>query len=189
MCPAGRAALYTIKPTIGLIPQDGIVPISHHFDSAGPMTKSVYDLASLLDVLASRPHSESFTRSLNGSWSDISGTVLDPDKWKFPEAWVKPVDGAEGQIVCAHLETSSNWIVTYSCRTGKYARHMMSSDQRHESLSTMSISFPSMSSSLMGRIVRTLSWVCQPRPNDLQPKLTLTSGRFENKPQCLSAGS
>ncbi|KAH6627164.1 amidase signature domain-containing protein [Chaetomium sp. MPI-SDFR-AT-0129] len=98
VCPAGRAALYTIKPTIGLVPQDGIVPISHHFDSAGPMTKSVHDLAILLDVLASRPRSESFTRSLTGSWSDISVAVLDPDKWKFPEASVKPVDGAEAQI-------------------------------------------------------------------------------------------
>jgi amidase len=97
--PAGRAALYTIKPTIGLVPQDGIVPISSHFDSAGPITKSVYDLATVLDVLASRCPSESFKANLTGSWSDISVVVLDPDKWRFPEAWVKPVDGAEAQIV------------------------------------------------------------------------------------------
>ncbi|KAK4157240.1 amidase signature domain-containing protein [Chaetomidium leptoderma] len=99
VCPAGRAALYTIKPTIGLVPQEGIVPISHHFDTAGPMAKSVHDLAALLDVLAARPRSvESFTANLTGSWSDISVAVLDPDKWKFPETWVKPVDGAEAQI-------------------------------------------------------------------------------------------
>ncbi|KAK4147940.1 amidase signature domain-containing protein [Dichotomopilus funicola] len=107
VCPAGRAALYTIKPTIGLVPQDGIVPISHHFDSAGPMTKSVHDLAILLDVLASRPRSESFTRSLTGSWSDISVAVLDPDKWKFPEASVKPVDGAEAQIFANDVDLIS----------------------------------------------------------------------------------
>lgn len=29
VCPAGRAALYTIKPTIGLVPQSDIVPVSH----------------------------------------------------------------------------------------------------------------------------------------------------------------
>jgi amidase len=99
VCPAGRAALYTIKPTIGLVPQEGIVPISSHFDSAGPMTKSTYDLAALLDVLASRDPSESFTANLTGSWSDISVAVLDPEQWRFPAAWVKPVDGAEAQIV------------------------------------------------------------------------------------------
>ncbi|KAK3941391.1 amidase signature domain-containing protein [Diplogelasinospora grovesii] len=101
VCPAGRAALYTIKPTIGLVPGEGIVPVSTHFDSAGPMTKSAYDLATLLDILASKPPSDrggSYVAHLTGSWSDISVAVLDPDKWKFPEAWVKPVDGAEVQI-------------------------------------------------------------------------------------------
>ncbi|KAK3291864.1 amidase signature domain-containing protein [Chaetomium fimeti] len=98
VCPAGRAALYTIKPTIGLVSQEGIMPISHHFDTAGPMTKSVHDLAALLDVLAAGPRSESFTASLTGSWSDISVAVLDPEEWKFPEDWVKPVEGAEAQI-------------------------------------------------------------------------------------------
>ncbi|KAH6623823.1 amidase signature domain-containing protein [Chaetomium tenue] len=98
VCPAGRAALYTIKPTIGLVPQEGIIPISHHFDTAGPMTKSVCDLADLLDVLAARPRSESFTADLTGSWGGISVAVLDPDKWKFSEDWVKPVQGAEAQI-------------------------------------------------------------------------------------------
>ena len=63
------------------------------------MTKSTYDLAALLDVLASRDPSESFTANLTGSWSDISVAVLDPEQWRFPAAWVKPVDGAEAQIV------------------------------------------------------------------------------------------
>ncbi|KAH6847068.1 amidase signature domain-containing protein [Chaetomium sp. MPI-CAGE-AT-0009] len=98
VCPAGRAALYTIKPTIGLVPQEGIVPISHHFDAAGPMTKSVHDLAALLDVLAARPRSESFMVSLDGSWEDVSVAVLHPGKWRLPEGWVKPVEGAEAQI-------------------------------------------------------------------------------------------
>ncbi|KAL2820868.1 amidase signature domain-containing protein [Aspergillus cavernicola] len=39
ICPAGRAALYTIKPTIGFVPSDGIVPISRNFDSTGPDDK------------------------------------------------------------------------------------------------------------------------------------------------------
>lgn len=99
LCPAGRAALYTIKPTIGLIPQHGIVPMSTNFDSAGPMTKTSYDLAVLLDVLASRSPSESYTKPLTGSWSGISVATLDYSKWRYPGSFIKPADGAEAQIV------------------------------------------------------------------------------------------
>lgn len=99
--PAGRAALYTIKPTIGLVPQAGIVPISSHFDSAGPMTKSVYDLAILLDAISQKDSAFSFTSSLTGSWSDISVGALDPSKWIFPDSYIKPVPMASEQTVRA----------------------------------------------------------------------------------------
>src|SRR4029077_3399162 len=42
-----------LKPTLGLVSQDGIVPISHQQDSAGPMGRSVTDVAILLGVLQS----------------------------------------------------------------------------------------------------------------------------------------
>ncbi|KAJ5689587.1 hypothetical protein N7462_003979 [Penicillium macrosclerotiorum] len=97
--PAGRAALYTIKPTIGLVPSDGIVPISINFDAAGPMTKSPYDLAALLDVLSAPSPSISFTQYLTASWSDISVGVLDPEQWRLPESEVKHAEGAEAQMM------------------------------------------------------------------------------------------
>ncbi|KAM6481340.1 amidase signature domain-containing protein [Trichoderma sp. SZMC 28011] len=96
---AGRAALYTIKPTIGLIPQHGIVPMSTNFDSGGPMTKTSHDLAVLLDILASRSPSESYTKSLTGSWSGISVAALNYSKWRYPDSFIKPADGAEAQIL------------------------------------------------------------------------------------------
>jgi amidase len=49
--PALKSALYSLKPTAGLISQAGIVPFAPYFDSAGPMAKNVYDLAVLLDVM------------------------------------------------------------------------------------------------------------------------------------------
>jgi amidase len=99
VCPAGRAALYSIKPTIGLVPQDGIVPISATFDSAGPMTKTVEDLAILLDVITEREPNKTFLSSLTGSWSDISVGTLDPEIWKFSEDILKPVESATLQMV------------------------------------------------------------------------------------------
>src|SRR6185503_21185648 len=37
----------------GLVAQDGIIPISHSQDTAGPMTRTVIDAAIALDVLRS----------------------------------------------------------------------------------------------------------------------------------------
>ncbi|KAJ5568691.1 hypothetical protein N7450_011177 [Penicillium hetheringtonii] len=99
VCPSGRAALYTIKPTIGLVSQEGIIPISNLCDAAGPMTKTTHDLATLFDVLTDRGSSDSFTKSLTRSWSDISVAVLDPETWKYSEDLTKPADGAESQIL------------------------------------------------------------------------------------------
>ncbi|KAL2833835.1 amidase signature domain-containing protein [Aspergillus cavernicola] len=99
ICPAGRAALYTMKPTIGLVPGEGIVPVSSNFDSAGPMTKSVYDLAVVLDSITERDVSSSYTTYMTGGWEDISVAVLDPTEWKFPENIVKPVPEATDQIL------------------------------------------------------------------------------------------
>lgn len=52
LSPASQNGLVTVKPTVGLLSQAGIVPISHNQDVAGPMTRSVADAALLLDVLA-----------------------------------------------------------------------------------------------------------------------------------------
>ncbi|GAW23606.1 hypothetical protein ANO14919_131800 [Xylariales sp. No.14919] len=99
ICPAGRAALYTIKPSIGLVSQDGIIPISSLFDSAGPMTKTVYDLAAVLDVISERDGANSFTSSLGGRMEEFSVATLDPRIWMFPDELMKPVAGSKEQIL------------------------------------------------------------------------------------------
>jgi len=50
--PSSLNGLVGIKPTVGLIPGAGIVPISHRQDTAGPMARTVTDAALLLGVLA-----------------------------------------------------------------------------------------------------------------------------------------
>jgi amidase len=51
-CPAAFNGCVGIKPTVGLIPSGGIVPISHSQDTAGPMAMTVRDAAELLSALA-----------------------------------------------------------------------------------------------------------------------------------------
>lgn len=50
--PASVNGLVGIKPTVGLVSSDGIVPISSSQDTAGPMARTVADAAALLTVLA-----------------------------------------------------------------------------------------------------------------------------------------
>ena len=49
--PSAVENIFGLKPTLGLISQDGIVPISHQQDSAGPMARSVTDVAILLGIM------------------------------------------------------------------------------------------------------------------------------------------
>src|SRR5437588_2149266 len=51
--PSAVENLFGLKPTLGLISHDGIVPISHQQDAAGPMARSVTDAAILLGIMQS----------------------------------------------------------------------------------------------------------------------------------------
>src|SRR5205807_643882 len=51
--PSAVENIFGLKPTLGLISQDGIVPISHQQDTAGPMARSVSDIAILLGIMQS----------------------------------------------------------------------------------------------------------------------------------------
>jgi amidase len=52
ICPAGINGIVGIKPTLGLVSRDGIIPIAHSQDTAGPMARNVRDAAMMLNVLA-----------------------------------------------------------------------------------------------------------------------------------------
>jgi amidase len=52
VCPAGVNGIVGIKPTLGLVSRDGIIPIAHSQDTAGPMARSVRDAALLLNAMA-----------------------------------------------------------------------------------------------------------------------------------------
>jgi len=51
ICPASMNGVVGIKPGAGLVSQQGIVPISHTQDTAGPIARSVGDAVLLLDAM------------------------------------------------------------------------------------------------------------------------------------------
>jgi len=52
ICPASVSGLVGLKPTVGLVSRTGIIPISASQDTAGPMGRTVADVALLLSGMA-----------------------------------------------------------------------------------------------------------------------------------------
>lgn len=54
--PSAACGLVGLKPTVGLISGKGIIPISHTQDTAGPMARTVFDVALLLEGLTGKSY-------------------------------------------------------------------------------------------------------------------------------------
>jgi amidase len=54
ICPSAMNGIVGFKPTVGVIPQDLIVPISSSQDTAGPMTLTVEDAAIMMDAMTGK---------------------------------------------------------------------------------------------------------------------------------------
>jgi amidase len=61
LSPANANGVVGIKPTVGLVSRDGIIPITADQDTAGPITRTVTDAAILLGVLAGYDPNDSAT--------------------------------------------------------------------------------------------------------------------------------
>ncbi|MDZ7769079.1 MAG: amidase family protein [Woeseiaceae bacterium] len=58
VCPASINGIVGIKPTLGLVSRDGIIPIAHSQDTAGPMARTVRDAALMLNAMAAADDSD-----------------------------------------------------------------------------------------------------------------------------------
>jgi amidase len=79
VCPASANGIVGLKPTLGLISRAGIIPIAHSQDTAGPMARSVRDIAILLSVLAGVDSRDSVTAASAGKAASDYTKFLDPD--------------------------------------------------------------------------------------------------------------
>ncbi|PVH95468.1 amidase signature enzyme [Periconia macrospinosa] len=50
--PSSRAALFGLRPSTGMTSRTGVIPISSSQDTTGPLAKSVWDIAAILEVMA-----------------------------------------------------------------------------------------------------------------------------------------
>ena len=97
VCPASNNLVFGLKPTLGLISQNGIIPIAHSQDTAGPMARTMTDLAILLGVLRSPfgpvlghqvPHD--YTQFLDAN--SLQGATIGVDQRYLTDAYAFPVN-------------------------------------------------------------------------------------------------
>lgn len=77
-CPSGMNGVVGFKPTVGLVSRSFVVPISHSQDTAGPMTLTVRDAATLLSVLAGSDPTDPATAEADAHRRDFAA-ALSPD--------------------------------------------------------------------------------------------------------------
>jgi amidase len=108
LCPSGEQSLVGIKPTVGLVSGQGIIPIAHSQDTAGPMTRSVRDAALLLDAIRvpgnhvlGQPVPHTYTAFLDSGALDGARLAYDH---RYVEGDFGPGDDASLAVVDAALD-------------------------------------------------------------------------------------
>ncbi|KAK7048003.1 amidase domain-containing protein [Favolaschia claudopus] len=61
ICPASRNNVVGVKPTVGLTSRKGVVPVSEHQDTVGPLARSVMDAAIVLSAIAGKDSADNYT--------------------------------------------------------------------------------------------------------------------------------
>ena len=78
VCPAGQNGVIGLKPTLGLVSRDGIVPISAEQDTAGPIARHAIDAALTLQVVAGTDEHDAATAEIPADAdSDFADLDLD----------------------------------------------------------------------------------------------------------------
>ena len=73
--PSSVNGIVGVKPTVGLVSRDGVVPISASQDTAGPMARSVADAAAVLAAIAGVDPRDAATRAGEGKAGDYAASL------------------------------------------------------------------------------------------------------------------
>jgi amidase len=78
LCPSSMNCVVGIKPTLGLVSRDGVVPIAHSQDTVGPIARTVTDAAILLGALVGVDRNDPVTKESKGKFHEDYTQFLDP---------------------------------------------------------------------------------------------------------------
>jgi amidase len=110
VCPSGNNLVVGLKPTLGLLSQDGIIPIGHSQDTAGPIARTVTDVAVLLGAMqtpfgpvAGRPLPSDYTvflrrGTLKGARIGVDERYFTPDYGGEPDLIAVAQKGLDAMV-------------------------------------------------------------------------------------------
>lgn len=92
--PASNCGIVGMKPTVGLWSRSGIIPISKTQDTAGPMARTVKDVAILLGILTGADNKDTATQSKDRKIAtnyaqDLSTTSLQGKRIGFEKSFLE----------------------------------------------------------------------------------------------------
>jgi len=97
--PATANGIAALKPTMGLLSRDGIIPLALSFDTGGPMARNVYDVAVSLGILAGVDAADPATKRSEGRSQTDYTTSLKADALKGSRIGVaRDFMGADGEV-------------------------------------------------------------------------------------------
>jgi amidase len=80
--PSSANGIVGLKPTLGLLSRDGIIPLALSFDTAGPMARSVYDVAAALGAMTGVDAADPATSASQGRAESDYTRFLEADALK-----------------------------------------------------------------------------------------------------------
>lgn len=161
ICPASVAGLVGLKPTVGLVSRNGIIPISISQDTAGPMGRSVMDVAILLNVMAGMDENDPAGHAAAGNIPDDYTKFLKPDSLRgkrlglirqamgyhpdvdaATEKAITTLRAAGAEVVDIKIDTYGKWndaefeVLLYEFKDG-LNRYLESSTAKNKSLEAL----------------------------------------------------
>jgi amidase len=111
--PVSSNGIVGLKPTMGLLSRDGIIPLALTFDTGGPMARSVYDVAVSLGIMAGVDAADAATKRSEGKSETDYTKYLKADSLKGARIGIaRDFMGADGEV---------DWLVESAISTMKKA--------------------------------------------------------------------
>ncbi|MGG6310557.1 amidase family protein [Paenibacillus macerans] len=97
LSPAALNSLVGLKPTVGLVSRNGVIPLAHSQDTAGPMGRNVSDVAALLTAMQGYDPDESYLPMGADNEIEITESYLGERLKNYAEDL--RVDGLQGKVL------------------------------------------------------------------------------------------
>lgn len=161
ICPSAVSGLVGIKPTVGLVSRDGIIPISASQDTAGLMARSVADATALLAAMAGSDAADPATADADRRGSNDYSAHLKPDGLRgarigvlrasmgfhpgvdaVMEQAIAQLRAAGAEVVDATIPTQGKWedpefeVLLYEFKDG-IAKYLAGSNSAYKSLADL----------------------------------------------------